>query len=292
MKIPEIPIEEYLNGEKLQALCDVDCEKNPGYESAIAGSRHPVLTVFCQTHELKNKMPFLRSIRDKVFILVTHNSDGGVHCYDTKRWFDYEWRNESNVAYWLSQNVDVAEPNVVPIPIGLENSYIFNRDVKMQRMFDLTRAKIEKQDRMFVCFNPGTNKKQRETAYHRYDGCSWAQCCVGQNNIQLVRQYFDEMIKCQFVLSPEGNGLDCIRTWEALYLGCIPIVKRRAFTDWYAQRLPIIVVNFWDEISLEFLLEKKKEFEQRTFDYDLLTVSYWRRKIAELKNALCVHDSP
>ena len=28
-----------------------------------------------------------------------------------------------------------------------------------------------------------------------------------------------------FVISPHGGGYDCHRTWEALVLGCIPIVK-------------------------------------------------------------------
>ena len=29
-----------------------------------------------------------------------------------------------------------------------------------------------------------------------------------------------------FIYSPEGTGIDCHRTWEALYLNTIPIMKR------------------------------------------------------------------
>ena len=36
--------------------------------------------------------------------------------------------------------------------------------------------------------------------------------------------------KYAFVLSPRGRGLDCHRTWEALCLGCIPIVKKSPIT--------------------------------------------------------------
>ena len=32
-----------------------------------------------------------------------------------------------------------------------------------------------------------------------------------------------------FVLCPHGGGLDCHRNWEALCLGCIPIVKTSKF---------------------------------------------------------------
>jgi hypothetical protein len=34
-----------------------------------------------------------------------------------------------------------------------------------------------------------------------------------------------EKINYAFVASPYGGGPDCHRTWEALILGCIPIVK-------------------------------------------------------------------
>ena len=35
-----------------------------------------------------------------------------------------------------------------------------------------------------------------------------------------------ELSSYKFALSPEGNGIDCHRTWECLYLGVIPIVKK------------------------------------------------------------------
>ena len=34
-----------------------------------------------------------------------------------------------------------------------------------------------------------------------------------------------------FIVSPHRNGLDCHRTWEALVLGCIPIVKTSPIDD-------------------------------------------------------------
>ena len=37
--------------------------------------------------------------------------------------------------------------------------------------------------------------------------------------------FYQEMATCQFVLSPLGLETDCVRTWEALVLDCIPIVE-------------------------------------------------------------------
>jgi hypothetical protein len=51
-----------------------------------------------------------------------------------------------------------------------------------------------------------------------------------------------------FVASPHGNGLDCHRTWEALALGCIPIVKRSPI-DKVFQGLPVWIVGSWKEVT-------------------------------------------
>lgn len=45
---------------------------------------------------------------------------------------------------------------------------------------------------------------------------------------------WDHMTQMQFCASPHGNGLDCHRTWEALCLGCVPIVKSSPLDDLYA----------------------------------------------------------
>jgi hypothetical protein len=51
-----------------------------------------------------------------------------------------------------------------------------------------------------------------------------------------------------FVLSPHGNALDCYRTWEALLMGCIPIVKRSVIDRLY-DGLPVAIVDDWSEIT-------------------------------------------
>jgi hypothetical protein len=51
-----------------------------------------------------------------------------------------------------------------------------------------------------------------------------------------------------FVVSPHGNALDCYRTWEALLMGCIPIVKRSPI-DYLYDGLPVAIVDDWGEIT-------------------------------------------
>jgi len=85
-----------------------------------------------------------------------------------------------------------------------------------------------------------------------------------------------------FVASPRGNGLDTIRTWEALMLGCIVIVRRipgaAAIEELYTD-LPVVVVDRWSDISRDFLDRILSEYSNRTFKYQKLTMEYWTRRI-------------
>ena len=55
------------------------------------------------------------------------------------------------------------------------------------------------------------------------------------------------MSKYTFVVSPFGHGFDCIRTFEALCLGCIVIMKK-SFLDIIYQDLPVLLVDEWSDI--------------------------------------------
>ena len=81
-----------------------------------------------------------------------------------------------------------------------------------------------------------------------------------------------------FVLSPFGNGMDCHRTWEALSLGSIPIIKGNGFSKMF-EDLPVLIVNDWREINQELLNNTIKKFKTTHFNYDKLKLEYWINKI-------------
>lgn len=88
--------------------------------------------------------------------------------------------------------------------------------------------------------------------------------------------------KYAFVVSPHGNGMDCHRTWEALILGCIPIVKTSPLDELY-EDLPVLIVNDWKDITKELLENTIEDFKHRTFNYDKLTLQYWIKRFHTLK---------
>lgn len=276
IQMPEITMDEFITGDKIADLCDINCEKD--YEKDLRKSTKDVLSVFCQTHHLMDVLPRLFKT-DKRFVVVSHNSDGSLSERSSGRSTDFLWFYDPKVHHWFSQNMDVRAAGVTPLPIGLENENIFKKEVKQQVMVDLRRANIEKENKMLLCFRRGTSAEQRNSAYDAFGDQPWATCREGENG-NGINEYFQEMVRHQFVLSPDGNGLDCLRTWESLYLGCIPVVKRHAFSEYFAKFLPIIVVDNWDEVTLGMLNDRSREMSKRRFQYNMLKMSYWKTEIA------------
>jgi hypothetical protein len=76
-----------------------------------------------------------------------------------------------------------------------------------------------------------------------------------------------------FVLSAAGNGLDCHRTWELLYLGAIVITKTSSLNRLF-NGLPVVVVEDWNEVcdkgNLSKWLEEYGKLTDRKAVWDRL----------------------
>lgn len=80
-----------------------------------------------------------------------------------------------------------------------------------------------------------------------------------------------------FVISPHGNGVDCHRTWEALALGCVPIVRTSPLDSLY-EELPVLIVSHWSEVTADFL-RRHAENPPRVARPEKLTLAYWQDRL-------------
>ena len=89
--------------------------------------------------------------------------------------------------------------------------------------------------------------------------------------------YLRKMAEANFVVCPEGNGIDTHRIWEALYMGSIPIIKRNRNLEPLLRYLPILVLDDWSELvnysSLEANWHRLSTIN--SYDYSWLRVSKW-----------------
>ena len=60
--------------------------------------------------------------------------------------------------------------------------------------------------------------------------------------------FYGKVLGSRFTLSPPGNGIDTYRTWEAMYMGRVPIVDSTLPAFLY-EDLPCLVVDSWFEVT-------------------------------------------
>lgn len=87
-----------------------------------------------------------------------------------------------------------------------------------------------------------------------------------------------------FEASPRGNSIDCHRTWEALILRSIPIVKSCEMDAIY-DGLPVAIVTDWNEVTEGRLAQWLVEFAP-WFDHPLppeIFSSYWIARFHSFK---------
>ena len=76
-----------------------------------------------------------------------------------------------------------------------------------------------------------------------------------------------------------SNGLDTHRFWEALYLGCVPIVEAGPLDHLYA-RVGALVVKSWTDVTAALLDAKHGELYARLKNHShLLSAAHWRSTI-------------
>jgi hypothetical protein len=93
-------------------------------------------------------------------------------------------------------------------------------------------------------------------------------------------------IEYPFVMSAPGNGLDCHRTWELLYLGVIVITKKSPLDSLF-EGLPVVTVDEWVEVAsrdnLEQWLQQYGELTEKKYVWNRLDP---RRLVREIREKL------
>jgi hypothetical protein len=183
----------------------------------------------------------------------------------------------TGVVKTFAQNLVHHIPGVEPLPIGLENaSYSLNG-----RPRDFNAIRIKSQKRIFRvmwAFSIETNVLQRTMASNELATIPVADR-IGPIK---AKQHREALTRYGFVASPPGNGLDCHRTWEAMYLGCVPIVLRSHMTQEYEKLgLPLWVVDSFDDLRdlTEGELQKKYWELSTKFDSEAMWIDYWFLRI-------------
>lgn len=231
----------------------------------------------------------------KPFILVGGDCDQTIpnDIFSSAKEFN-EFINNPILVHWFSQNLVCKHPKMSAIPIGLDYHTIAkqaawgeqvtsSKDQETQ-LLSLKETSLPFYQRTKKCYANFHFAMNARYCYDRKDALNQIDNeLVFYEPEQVYRTLsWTNQSKYAFVISPHGNGYDCHRLWEALILGCIPIVKTSALDDLYLD-LPVLIVKEWSDITKALLKNTINEFKKKhianEFDYDKLTLKYWTNKI-------------
>lgn len=122
----------------------------------------------------------------------------------------------TNVVKWFTTNKVIEDERIVGIPFGVNNV-----DMDFKAVNALAQVKDKGIDsRAKIYCNWQFYTGERLDLYTRLDGHPE---CVCERDIEFG-PYITNMQKCIGTICPLGNGPDCYRTLESLYLGCVPLL--------------------------------------------------------------------
>lgn len=165
------------------------------------------------------------------------------------------------------------------IPIGvLRDEGIFERRHQENAVFKQLRAQ-PKPDMLYVNFTVHEGRYDgRGDIYNLFRDKPFSKVSGRQS----FSQYMQDMARCKFTISPEGDMHDCYRHWEAMLVGSIPVVHRSPL-DAAFEDLPVVIVDDYREVTEEFLQKKYEEMNGKQYNMRKLYMQYWVDRINDAK---------
>lgn len=185
-----------------------------------------------------------------------------MHC--TLREWQQKLKSRASLLYNCSECTGCDD--WVSFPIGMGYPFI-------NYPLQLETAQIGTHSKTVLCaFSTKTDNHRRPSGINRQAIASTLQKNGINNTLLHSIIYFKELPSYKFVISPEGNGIDCHRHYEALMAGCIPIIEDRAIIREKYGDCPILYTTDYSEITEYFLQSKYEEMLDKEWDFSKLFI--------------------
>lgn len=266
----------YLSGDSFRAIADHIYDETQTFEPEVV---QPGDIVFVNNPLTRSYLTDVHPRIKHPYVLIEHNGDYPID----KSIADLL---DDKIIHFYAQDVVYDHEKIIPIPIGLENYHIHQAGVpgiytplikKVEKHTEKIKAK--RKNRILFRFSTQHNPEERAPA-HAY----FSQHPLMETFTTMLPPTFhaEKLTTYKFVASPPGNSIESSRTWEALYLKTIPIVKDFTAYRYFASTgLPMWIVKDWKELEglTEESLAKKYDEFMANAKWDALYMDFWIAKI-------------
>lgn len=243
------------------------------------------------------------------FTLVTGDSDTPINNNLIQNEAIKKILDHPHLVNWYAQNMVADHPKLHQMPIGMDYHTMWERPgtwgLAQQSPFAQERVLMNTlaqapdfSDRFFAGYcnwHFAIDRGDRQECLEKIDK---AISLIEKNHLPRISSW-QRQAECMFVISPEGAGIDCHRTWEAILLGCVPVVKKSKFSSLF-NRLPVVILNDWSEFNSTHMIQQVDRLKNEKFNFNPMFLRYWEEKIngktrfnlpdmsmKEFKNFLC-----
>ncbi len=221
---------------------------------------------------------YFKKIHPKInnsYILISHNADNNI----TR---DFEKYIDKKIIHWFAQNLMFKYEKCTPLPIGLQLRMYDNKNTVVESIKKYKNDE-QKENTIFYAFSAETNSNRlialNSLSNHKYS--------TKPNEKLSINEYYKEVSKNMFNASPEGNGVDCHRTWETLNLGSVPVLEKSINSEyWKSIGLPVLIIDSWKDLKLfdNIQLDNKYNELKNNSNNSPLYMDYWIKEIYSKKH--------
>ena len=200
--------------------------------------------------------------------------------------------NSRVVAAVFAVNAAFHHPKLRGSPMGFHSGHAVLRGTDLISIAAASKPWTHRLQRVHACFNSGYADRRAaktfvEDSCHL---CTWCGIPDPSPNPHFNQiEYWRDVSRYQYAISPWGNGKECGRSYELLALGVVPIMHRYpGLTANAYEGLPVVIVNEWSEITptnlaawsqrlSDSFFSKKKFFDR--IPIDLVSVASQHRRM-------------
>ena len=265
-----------------------------GVDEDLLDAVHGPLTIYVCTDALAVFAIYALPKIKHPFTLVTGDSDRPVEASLLSHPNVLQILENEHLVAWFAQNLLVKAPKLHHLPIGQDyhtmqsnpNPWGLGSMSPLAQERALVNTLVESpsfEDRELRAYCNWHFEGQRGDREECFNAIDHAVCFFEPTKIPRGGTWARQA-QMMFVISPFGRGFDCHRTWEALALGCVPILRRSGLSPVF-EGLPCVFVDDWREVNGEFLAKSAARIASGQFNWSPMFREHWVRRFLALPEA-------
>ena len=224
--------------------------------------------------ETNDLLKLCESIPDTKFIIFTNLEDTPITN-------DIHQKIPENVAAVYGTNAVGFGGKLHPFPYGVQR-IIHPSDNRIGILKTYMEKEVRSKKLLYINHAEHTNLSERGNIREIFSKKKFA--TVGERVSYDV--YCQQILDHKFMICPQGNGVDCHRNWEVLYLKRVPIMKKSDYLQELYKDYPVLWVDDFAKVTKTLLTSSQHLFDEaQNIDLNLLDLfSVFNRAVKRAKN--------